>query len=139
MNALEVPFNKYVGLQIADTEDDYILKLVQREEYLNHLGTLHASLLFTLAEATSGEFLFRKFKDYDMDVIPVVRKVEIKYRKPGNGTVFSKADFLDTDTEKVIAELNSKKRVIIKVSVDIYNDQDDKLVSSVIDWFITMN
>ena len=138
MNALEVPFNKYVGLQYADTEDDSILKLVQREEYLNHLGTLHASLLFTIAEATSGEFLFRKFKDYELDVIPVVRKVEIKYRKPGNGTVFSKADFFDTDSAEIIEELNNKKRVIIKVRVDIYNDQNDKLVSSVIDWFITM-
>ncbi|MCK4661502.1 MAG: YiiD C-terminal domain-containing protein [Bacteroidales bacterium] len=121
MNVIEIPFNKFIGLQKANPDDDFILQLEEREEYVNHLGTIHASALFALAEATSGEFLLNKFKDFKLNIIPVVRKVEIKYSKHGNGKVFSKADFIDTNTNKVIDELNNKKRIIIKVKVDIFN------------------
>ncbi|MBA7528676.1 hypothetical protein ES705_20864 [subsurface metagenome] len=139
MNVIEIPFNKFLGLQKADTDDDFILKLEERKEYLNHLGTLHASIMFALAEATSGEFLLKQFKDYKLNIIPVVRKAEIKYSKPGNGTVYSKADFVDTNTNEIIDELNNKKRVIIKVRVDIYNEDLNKLMTSIFDWFIALN
>ena len=138
MNVIEIPFNKFLGLQKVDTDDDFILKLEERKEYLNHLGTLHASTLFALAEATSGEYLLNQFKDYKLDIIPVVRKVEIKYSKPGNGTAYSKADFVDTNTNEIIDELNNKKRVIIKVRVDIYNENLSKLVTSIFDWFVVL-
>ena len=124
--------------QKANTEDDFILKLEQRHEYLNHLGTLHAALLFVLAEATSGEYLLNQFKDYKLDIIPVVRKAEIKYSKQGKGTVSSKAIFIEknTNTNDIVDELNIKKRIIIKVRVDIFNEEMDKLMTSVFDWFI---
>ncbi len=138
MNVIEIPFNKFLGLQKADTDDDFILKLEERKEYLNHLGTLHASTLFALAEATSGEYLLNQFKDYELNIIPVVRKVEIKYSKPGNGTVYSKADFTATNTNEIIDELNNKKRVIIKVRVDIYNENLNKLMTSIFDWFVAL-
>jgi len=139
MNVLEIPFNKFIGLQKADTDDDFILKLDERKEYLNHLGTLHASILFALAEATSGEFLLRQFKNYELNIIPVVRKVESKYSKPGNGTVYSRAVFIDTNTKEVIDELTNKKRVIIKVKIDIYNKNLNKLMTSIFDWFVALN
>ena len=138
MKVIEIPFNKFLGLQKADTTDDYILKLEERKEYLNHLGTIHASALFALAEATSGEYLLNQFKDYELNIIPVVRKVEIKYSKLGNGTVYSKADFLATNVNEIIDVLSINKRVIIKVRVDIYSENLNKLLTSVFDWFIAL-
>ena len=84
IDVLEIPFNKFLGLQQADPNNGYIFKLEPKKEYQNHLGTIHASALFALAEASSGEFLFNQFKDYRLDLIPVVRKVEVKYSKPAN-------------------------------------------------------
>lgn len=139
INVLEIPFNKFIGLQQADTENDSIFKLEQKKEYLNHLGTIHASALFALAEATSGEFLLNEFKDHKFDIIPVVRKVEIKYSKPANGTVFSKACIIDSNINDIINELRIKKRIIIKVRVDIFGNDKEKLFTSVFDWFITLN
>ncbi len=138
MKVIEIPFNKFLGLQKADTTDDYILKLEERKEYLNHLGTIHASALFALAEATSGEYLLNQFKDHELNIIPVVRKVEIKYSKLGNGTVYSKADFLATNVNEIIDVLSINKRVIIKVRVDIYSENLNKLLTSVFDWFIAL-
>ena len=55
MNVLELPFNKYIGLEKV-SNSDYLLMLNEKEAYLNHLSTVHVSALFALAEATSGFF-----------------------------------------------------------------------------------
>lgn len=138
MDITEIPFHKFLGLQKSD-DDRYILKLEEKDEYLNHLGTVHASVLFALAESTSGEFLLRKFKDYDLDVVPVVRKADIKYRKPGNGQIHSKANFVDTDVLSIHEELQQKGRVLLKIEVDIFNSQDERIMTGIFEWFIALN
>lgn len=139
MDVLGIPFNKFLGIQKADAQSDFIYKLEHKTQYQNHLGTIHASALFALAESSSGEYLFNQFKDFNLNVIPVVRKVEIKYSKPASGTVFSKAYIIGPDINEILNELRIKKRVIIKVGVDIFNDKSEKLFSSFFDWFITLN
>jgi len=136
MNVFQVPFNKYIGLQKSDKEN-YLLLLKDRSEFKNHLGTVHASTMFALAEATSGEFLLDQFKDLKMDIIPVVRKAEIKYSKPGQSSIYSKAGFVNQSVQEITEELKTKKRVIIKVKVDIFGESDEKLMASVFDWFVS--
>ena len=46
----KVPFNKFLGISLANNPE-YLLQLDAREEYTNHLGTVHAAALFTLAIA----------------------------------------------------------------------------------------
>jgi len=137
MDVLEIPFNKFLGLQRADSNNDFIFKLEHKNEYQNHLGTIHASALFALAEASSGEYLLNQFKDYRLDLISVVRKVEVKYSKPANGTIFSKACIIDTEVIDIINELKNKNRARIKVKVDVCNDNGEKVFTSTFDWFVT--
>jgi acyl-coenzyme A thioesterase PaaI-like protein len=138
MDVLEIPFNKFVGLKKAEIGSGFILALEEREEYLNHLGTIHASALFALAEATSGAFLNQQFKDLKLNVVPLVRKVELKYSKPGNGNLYSKASFIDKTVKDVIVELDNKKRTCIHVRVDIFNEDSERLMNSVFECFITV-
>jgi acyl-coenzyme A thioesterase PaaI-like protein len=42
LSVTELPFNKFVGIQIAD-EAAHLLRLPSGKQYLNHLGTVHAS------------------------------------------------------------------------------------------------
>ncbi|MFC0875779.1 PaaI family thioesterase [Saccharicrinis sp. FJH2] len=137
MKVLEIPFNKFLGLESANNDDNYIFKLEPKDEYMNHLGTIHASAMFALAEASSGEYLLNQFKDFQLDIIPVVRKVEIKYSKPANGVISSRANIIDSDIHLTINELKDKGRVIIKVKVDLFNKDAEKLFTSIFDWFIT--
>lgn len=136
MKVQEVPFNQFIGIK-KSIKDNYLLQLEEKHNYKNHLGTLHASVLFALAEATSGEFLLNQFKDLQMDIIPVVRKVEVKYSKPGQSSIYSKAGFMNQSVQEITEELQSKKRVIIKVKVEIFDELDIKLLSAVFDWFVS--
>lgn len=134
MNVFELPFNNYIGLEKA-SDPDYLLMLNNKEEYLNHLSTVHASALFALAEATSGFFLLNEFQELK-DIFPVVRKVETKYKKPASGEVLSQAYFLNTDKIKILEELNSKKRTLVIVRVLLYDLERNNVMQSDFEWFI---
>ncbi|KJF42170.1 PaaI family thioesterase [Draconibacterium sediminis] len=139
MNTIDLPLNKHTGLKKMAKSTDYIFTMPPDEKLLNHLGTLHAGALFILAEATSGEFLLEEFKTVVNKVVPVVRKAEIKFSKPANGIVYSKADYVNSDREEALLELESRKRTNIKVKVDLYNTSRERVFSSVFCWFIIMN
>ena len=72
MDVIKIPFNEFIGLQLSDRHG-FLLMLGERPEYLNHLGTVHASVMFALAEPTSGLFLSKELPGID-NVVPVVRK-----------------------------------------------------------------
>src|SRR5258705_6318790 len=86
-SVIELPFNRFLGLQpVADPAQ--ILRLPEGSQYLNHLGGVHASAQLAFAEATSGEFLIRHLGSTD-GLVPVVRRLEAKFRKPANGAITS--------------------------------------------------
>lgn len=135
MDVTRLPFNEFIGLKFSD-EPNYLLMLDDRAEYLNHLNTVHAGALFTLAEATSGHYLLGQFDELP-DIVPVVRKVEIKYRKPAIGAVYSNAAFLNTGKSEVLEALAQKGRVLLEVEVSLYDRSGTTVMQAVFEWFVT--
>ena len=56
MNVLDLPFNTILLIKQSDAPDT-ILMLEDHARYQNHLGTVHASAQYALAEASSGEII----------------------------------------------------------------------------------
>lgn len=135
MDVTKLPFNEFIGLKYSDNPR-FLLMLDNRSEYLNHLSTVHASALFALAEATSGHFLLEQFAEIS-DIIPVVRKVEIKYRKPVTGVVYSNAKFLNIEKQEFIETLNNKGHALLSVEISLFNTIDELVMQSVFEWFIS--
>ena len=137
MNIHEIPYNGFLGIQ-ASAKEGYILELANKDNLSNHLGTMHAGALFSLAEATSGEFLLRQFHNSEMDIIPVVRKVDIKYSRPAESVVYSTADFVENSPDEVDAELRERGKVIVNVKVELYNEKHERTAVSNIHWFLAL-
>lgn len=135
MNITEIPFNNYIGIRESDN-NNYIFMIDDSYRYLNHLGTVHASAQFALAEATSGEYLLKTFKEHSDNIIPVVRRVEIKYSKPAKGFLYSKAEVGRDDIERVIADIKGKGRTLVRVKVEIFDQQDNLTMQSEYEWFV---
>jgi len=135
MDVLQLPFNNFIGLKKSD-KSEYLLMLEDRPEYRNHLNTVHASALFALAEASSGLFLLNEFSELT-DIVPVVRKVEIKYRKPAAGSVFSKVKFQELGKKEILNMLNQRGRVLLTVEVSLFDGAGIQLMQSIFEWFIT--
>ncbi len=134
MDVTKIPFNEFIGLAASD-KPGYLLMLAGEPEYLNHVGTVHASAMFALAEATSGSFLSFEFRDLD-GIMAVVRKVETRYRKPASGSIYSKAA-LSGLKDETMTEFKDKGRSIINVAVTLYDDNDNKIMESVFEWYVT--
>jgi acyl-coenzyme A thioesterase PaaI-like protein len=133
-SVIELPFNQHVGLQIAD-DPAKLLQLPAGPQYLNHLGTVHASAQLALAEASSGEFLLRAIGDLT-GIVPVVRRLESKFRKPANGRVTSTVALRD-GIESVKNELSIKGRAIVSVVVELHDESGAHTLSASVEWFIT--
>jgi acyl-coenzyme A thioesterase PaaI-like protein len=135
MNITQLPFNQLIGLQHSEQEG-YILSLPHHERYTNHLGTVHASALMALAEASSGEVLLRAIGQLTEPLIPVVRRFESKFRKPAQGAIASRSVIDEHTRTKLITDLNTKKRASIEIAVDIFDEADQHCLSAQVEWFI---
>jgi acyl-coenzyme A thioesterase PaaI-like protein len=105
-------------------------------KYQNHLGTIHASAQYALAEASSGEILERNFGDWNGAYFPVVRRVKVKYKNPAKGRLFSEG-FIDSDRAmKAKKELSEKGRTLVDVIVKIVDEGKNITFESTFTWFI---
>ena len=130
----ELPFNSFLGIQVA-TEPSQLLRLPSGEQYLNHLGAVHASAQLALAEASSGEFLLKHFGSAD-GLVPVVRRLEAKFRKPANGAVTSTATAAPESLTQLDTDLASKGRSLISVTVELHDESGAHTLSATVEWFI---
>jgi hypothetical protein len=130
----DLPFNSFLGIQIA-TEPSKLLQLPSGGQYLNHLGTVHASAQLAVAEASSGEFLLRHFRSTE-GIVPVVRRLEAKFRKPANGAVTSTVTAAPTALEQLDGELASKGRALFPITVELHDQSGAHTLSATVEWFI---
>lgn len=130
----ELPFNRLVGLQPA-AEDGALLCLPAGPQYLNHLGTVHASALLALAEASSGEFLLRQF-GAEPGLLPVVRRLDSKFRKPAQGSVTSRASVAPEAVSQCVAQLGARGRASITVDVELHDQSGAHVLTAAVEWFI---
>jgi hypothetical protein len=138
MKITDLPFNKLIGMNVS-TDSDYLLSLGDKSDYTNHLGTVHASALFSLAEATSGHFLLINFPKFDSGLIPVVRHVEIKYKKPANGQINSTAQLIDNTFDDIEEQLLTRKRALVKLKVELFDTNKTNVMTGDFEWFVTIS
>jgi len=133
MDVLSLPFNKFVGLELS-SDPTYVLTLPDKVEYENHIQTVHASALFALAEASSGQCLLREFSGIE-NAVPVVRNVEVKYRKPARGAISSTASLVPDKTE-VLEAFQRKRRALVPIQVSLYDSNAILVMQATFEWFI---
>jgi len=131
----ELPFNRFLGLE-PSADPAHLLRLPSGTQYLNHLGTVHASAQLSLAEATSGEFLLRAFGP-DSSVIPVVRRLESKFRKPARGSLTSTVTTPSEALDLLRADLAAKGRATISITVELHDESGTHTLSATVEWFLT--
>ncbi len=133
-SVLHLPFNRHVGIQ-PSTFENGLLELPEGKQYHNHLGTIHAGAQLALAEACSGEYLVRHFPRA-VDVVPVVRNVEAKFRKPAHGRVYGRANVSPELLGAAVEGIESKGRCLLTIDVDLYDEGGERTLTSRWEWFL---
>jgi acyl-coenzyme A thioesterase PaaI-like protein len=129
-----LPFNRHVGIQKSTTGEG-LVELPSGEQFLNHIGTVHAGAQLALAEACSGEFLL-KLLSSAIGVVPVVRRVEAKFKKPAQGRITAKINASLTQVDEPLAELEKKGRCLLAIHVDVYDEHGQHSLAASFEWFV---
>lgn len=132
MQAIQIPFVKLVGIKNKNST----LSLDFRDNVKNHIGTIHASAQFTLAETQSGIYLQTIFPELEGRVVPIVRDAQIKYKKPAKQKIFAYASCTDEAIVKFREQFDKKGRASIQVSVEIRDINDIVTFEGIFNWFI---
>ena len=135
MDITALPFNRMIGLTRSEREGA-LLSLPGDVRYTNHLGTIHAGAMLALAENTSGECLLREFRDLGFAVLPVVRRLEAKFRKPAHGRIHASAALPHETRAEFLTTLTSKGRALLDVSVELCDESGTVVMSATVEWFI---
>src|SRR3954468_734968 len=135
MRITDLPFNSFVGITSA-AKEGAVLSLSNHTRYTNHLGTVHAGALLTLAEATSGAYLIDQFPALGFEVVPVVRRVDAKFRKPALGATYSRFEVSSDTREKFLAELTERGRALIEIKVDVHDEHGTHALAATFEWFV---
>jgi acyl-coenzyme A thioesterase PaaI-like protein len=136
MHVTDLAINKTLGMQLVSAGHGHILEMPESPLLLNHVGTVHASVQFALAEASSGEFLLRHLGDAQNQVLAVLRTSEVKFRKPAHGVLRASARFADGIAESLTTELASRGRALASVLVEVADAQGVVTMSGQYGWFL---
>jgi acyl-coenzyme A thioesterase PaaI-like protein len=137
MDITQLPFNRLIGIQCAESGSPYLLTLPDSPEYHNHLGTVHASAMLSLAEAASGEFLIQTL-GATVGAFPVVRRLEARFKKPGMGKLLARCAPSQESASKLRADLESKGRGIIELPIEVCGTDGTLFLTADVEWFIAM-
>lgn len=135
MDVIALPFNRFLGLEKGPPKSGLLVSLPASAQYTNHLGTVHASALLAVAEAGSAELLVRHFGDVT-GYVPVVRRLEAKFRKPARGRVSARASVETAAFNRLSSELQAKGRALIGISVEVVDEGGIVVLSARVEWFI---
>jgi acyl-coenzyme A thioesterase PaaI-like protein len=135
MDVTALPFNRLIGLELADPGSGFLVCLPAGPQYTNHLGTVHAAALLAVAEAGSGAFLARTFDDR-AGYLPVVRRLEAKFRAPARGRVSARASVEPGAAEKALADLAARGRTRVMVAVEVVDEGGGVVLSAAVEWYI---
>ena len=133
MNVIEIPFVKKVGITKADNNK---LELSFASDTQNHLGTMHASAQFTLAETASGEFLQTLFPELIGKVVPVLRDANVKFKKPATKNLTAYPSITDEEKEKFDSRFSNKGRASITIDVELKDADGTLTCITSYNWFV---
>jgi len=132
---IDTPFVERVGIERTA---DGGLQLYPAPELENHLRTIHAGALFTLAETASAEALRTGFPELVDKVIPVVRDAQVRLRKPATGVVSAFPSIPAAAQERCRVQLARKGRSSITVDVELRDAGGSALLTGSFTWFVQL-
>ncbi len=134
-----IPYNVHLGLEVAEVAPGRgVIRLPDRAEIRNHVGSQHAGALFSAGEAASGAAFVGAFAERLGDLTPLAEGAEITYRKLAQG-VITATGTLEGDPEELLAALDEDGVVRFPVEVDLANAVGETVAAMTVRWHVRAN
>lgn len=133
-----VPFADHLGLEITSVgAGEATVRLPDRDELTNHVGSQHAGALFTVAEAASGGAFVGSFAERLGEVTPLAKAAKIDYLKIAKGPIDATGTL--ADPEGALATLDAEGKVEFQIEVELKDAGGIRVASATVDWHVRKN
>jgi uncharacterized protein (TIGR00369 family) len=134
-----VPFAGHLGLEIASVAaGEAVVRLPERPELTNHVGSQHAGALFTAAETASGAAFVGAFAERLGDVTPLARSAEISYEKIAKGPIEASAK-LGLPGSELLATLDADGKVEFPCQIELTDGDGTRVATATVRWHVRLN
>ena len=93
--------NQPYGIQ----DDNGVVSIAVKDVHMNHLGTVHATAIYGVAEAGSGQFIMEKFGDEFPDALAVTRYGTVKYKSAAKLDILAEVTNSEPDPQQALDHL----------------------------------
>lgn len=116
-----IPILASMGTRVVEAGEGRGVVELPAEPNANHFGALYAGSLFTVAEVLGGLIPGTTF-DLEGELagfVPLVKSVDIRFRRPAFGAVRARAELAPGDRERIPAEAlaNGKAEFVLEAEV----------------------
>ena len=114
MTTRSIPFAERAGIDLVEFKRGHVKMKIPLEPNKNHIGTMYAGALFTLAEIPGGAIFMSAF---DMTkFFPIVAEMTIKYLKPATTDIYVEVTMSEDEIERITKEAtdNGKSTFILE-------------------------
>jgi len=134
-----VPFAGYLGLEITSVAPgEAAVRLPERAELTNHVGSQHAGALFTAAETASGAAFVGAFAERMGEVTPLARSAEISYEKIARGPIEANAK-LGVSAAEALATLDAEGKVEFPCEIELVDGDGTRVATATVNWHVRLN
>jgi uncharacterized protein (TIGR00369 family) len=135
--AAAVPFAAHVGIDIREIgEGSATTVLEQTQSTSNHIATMHAGALFTLAEAASGAAMAGLLFERLASLRPVAASSTIDFLKPARGTITATAQ-VEGSKPALLDTLDAEGKVRFPVAVRMEDAEGREVARMTVDWHVS--
>ncbi|MEY9604102.1 uncharacterized protein (TIGR00369 family) [Bradyrhizobium japonicum] len=132
-----IPLNQLLGIEIASVDDGVAeARLPFKTEITNHIGTMHATAIFGLAEAASGAAMSGAFAPLAASIRPVAANARIDFLKIARTGLVARAK-TSRDSKELRDSLKREGKVVFDVVVDVADAFAADIARITVSWHVT--
>ena len=97
-----IPIMKAMGVRVVELRRGHVTAEIPLEPNINHIQTMYAGSLFTVAEMLGGAIGFATFDT--SKYFPIVKDLQIRFRRTAGSAVRATTELTDSEIERISAD-----------------------------------
>lgn len=123
-----IGFVRRSGFRARVLERGHVVCEMPLQGNKNHIGTMYAGALFTLAEVPGGALYLTTFDTKKF--IPIVTEMSIKFVKPAKGTISIEINMSDERIAELEAEAEAHGKAVFELEGELKNAEGEVVAIS---------
>jgi thioesterase domain-containing protein len=124
----QIAFVKRSGLKAEVLEPGHVRLCMPLAGNQNHIGSMYAGALFTLAEIPGGALFLTSFDAQRF--YPIVKEMNLRFRRPATGDIRVEASLADTEIQRLQKQATEEGKAEYVLELQLTDDSGEVVAQS---------